>query len=51
MYHFSAKFTVVGGKMAPPPGGAPSLQICICFGRANYVVLKINSYLLPVYQV
>ena len=27
---FSAKFTVVGGgKMAPPPGGAPILQTCI----------------------
>ena len=48
---FSAKFTVVGGKMAPPPGGAPILQTCICFIKTFYAVLKITSYLLPAYQV
>ena len=48
---FSAKLTVVGGKMAPPPWGAPVSQTCICLVIKFYVVSKITSHLLSVYQV
>ena len=48
---FSAKLTVVGGKMAPLPRGALISQTCICVVIKFYAVSKITSHLLSVYQV
>ena len=38
MYIVSAKLTIVGGKMAPPPWGAPISQTCICLVIKFYAV-------------
>ena len=43
--------TIVGGKMAPPPGDDPMLQTCLCFVKDIHAVLKITSYRLPAYQL